>query len=235
MATNYISKIKIPGDSNTYHIHDDDAIHSVDDLGLSAALVFKGIVATTADLPGAADAKTGDVYIVSSDNSEYVCTGIADDQTSVKWERLGNVHDAASSTHIHTVTVTGSNAASTVRGKVSVPTISANTATIVDINDNRDVTASLVTQAGSVTTGTAADWSARVDNNTLTFTWTANNPTDVVLPVLSEVKASKITTQETDIVTGITIGTTKMDIENGVAAAQSWTQNTGETSTPKDQ
>ena len=57
---------------------------------LSAALEFKGTKATAEELP--TDAETGDVYFVTSDQSEYVFvkgTG----EVADKWEKLGPVVD----------------------------------------------------------------------------------------------------------------------------------------------
>lgn len=52
---------------------------------LGSLLTFKGIVATTGDLPGSGN-DVGDVWVVSEDNSEHVWTGEA-------WERLGPTID----------------------------------------------------------------------------------------------------------------------------------------------
>ena len=52
---------------------------------LGSLLTFKGVVATTGDLPGSGN-DVGDVWIVSEDNSEHVWTGEA-------WERLGPTID----------------------------------------------------------------------------------------------------------------------------------------------
>lgn len=123
-VTNIISSIQLPG-GGTYEIHDASAIHSIEELGLSAALVFKGTKANDAAVLAVTDAKVGDVYLSTATNTEFVCIkevgGTAD---STAWEKLGNVHDAASSSHIHGVTVTGSNESSTVTGTVTVPTVS---------------------------------------------------------------------------------------------------------------
>jgi hypothetical protein len=92
-------------------------------LGLSSALVFKGTKATTSELPTEGN-KAGDVWYVTADDCEYVWiegTG----SVPGRWEALGNIHDAASSTHIHAVTVTGTNSESEVTGEVTIPTISA--------------------------------------------------------------------------------------------------------------
>lgn len=122
-SNNVISSIKLPNGS-TYEIHDAQAIHSIEDLGLSAALVFKGTKATDAEILAITTAKQGEVWISTATNTEYVCIKTITTADSTAWEKLGNVHDAASSTHTHSVTVAGSNAASTVTGTVTVPTVS---------------------------------------------------------------------------------------------------------------
>lgn len=123
-TTNIISSIKLPN-GTSYEIHDAQAIHSIEELGLSAALVFMGTKATDNEVLALTSAKVGDVWLATGTNTEFVCikdvNGTAD---STAWEKLGNIHDAASSNHTHNVTVTGSNAASTVTGTVVVPTVS---------------------------------------------------------------------------------------------------------------
>ena len=120
-----ISSIRIPGidGSNVdYQIHDAQAIHSAEELGLSAALIFKGTKDKVNDLPTTGN-KVGDVWYVTEDGSEHVWADTNNDKTGDKWEKLGNVHDAASSSHTHTVTVTGHNGTSAVTGQVTVPTV----------------------------------------------------------------------------------------------------------------
>lgn len=116
-SNNIISSIKLPNGS-TYEIHDANAIHDVSELGLSAALVFKGTKATVSDLPTTGN-KVGDVWHVTADDYEYVWTD------ANAWEELGAIYDAASSSHKHNVTVSGTNEASSVTGTVNVPTVSA--------------------------------------------------------------------------------------------------------------
>lgn len=122
-STNIISSIKLPN-GGTYEIHDAQAIHSAEELGLSAALVFMGTKATDAEILAIASAKKGEVWLSTATNTEYVCIKNITAADSTAWEKLGNVHDAASSTHTHSVTVAGSNAASAVTGTVTVPTVS---------------------------------------------------------------------------------------------------------------
>lgn len=123
-SENIISKIQLPGSDIQYQIHDANAIHSAEELGLGAALVFKGTKQTDAEILAIADAHVGDVWLSTGTNAEYVCTKEISEADATAWEKLGDVHDAASSKHTHAVTVTGTNAASTVTGSVTVPTVS---------------------------------------------------------------------------------------------------------------
>ena len=123
-SENIISSIQLPGVATPYQIHDANAIHSAEELGLGSALVFKGTKKTDAEILAIADAHIGDVWLSTGTNAEYVCTKEISEADASAWEKLGNVHDAASSNHTHTVTVTGTNAASTVTGSVTVPTVS---------------------------------------------------------------------------------------------------------------
>ena len=49
-GSNYISSIQLPNNA-IYKIHDEDAIHNIEDLGLSTPLNFIGTVDTFDDLP----------------------------------------------------------------------------------------------------------------------------------------------------------------------------------------
>ena len=121
-SNNYISAVKLPGSETLYQIHDENAIHDPSDLGIHGALIFKGVLSAESALPTAAATNVGHVYLIGS--LEYVCVEVTGTTTTYKWEKLGNIHDAASSTHTHDVSVVGSNKASTVTGKVTVPTVS---------------------------------------------------------------------------------------------------------------
>lgn len=123
-SENIISSIQLPGVATPYQIHDANAIHSAEELGLGSALVFKGTKKTDAEILAIADAHIGDVWLSTGTNAEYVCTKELSEADATAWEKLGDVHDAASSKHTHTVTVTGTNAASAVNGTVTVPTVS---------------------------------------------------------------------------------------------------------------
>ena len=65
-ATNYISQIEFGGVK--YDIHDETAVHDIEDLGLGHVLAFKGSVEFYSELP--TDARLGDVYHVQYYNEE---------------------------------------------------------------------------------------------------------------------------------------------------------------------
>lgn len=115
-----ISKIRLPN-GNEYDIYDANAYHSLEDLGLSAALTFKGVLNSVDELPSSA--KAGDFYVVVAEggNVEYVRTDEGE------WELLGPAHDYATSSHRHVVSVNGTNQPSKVTGSVNIPTISSST------------------------------------------------------------------------------------------------------------
>lgn len=206
-SENIISSIKLP-DGSTYEIHDAKAIHDVSELGLSAALVFKGTKPNWDSLPTTGN-KVGDVWLLTDSGKEYVWL---DDGS---WEPLGFTQDAASSTHTHNVTVTGTNSSSAVTGTVVVPTVTAT---------KKYISASLGTVAkekvlGAGTTFTVAGGA--------TSTTSINNPTvtAVNIPNVTEntsVTASKVTTTDVSIpnVTGnSTVTASKVTTTAGKAAS----------------
>ena len=73
-SENIISSIQLPGSDIQYQIHDANAIHSAEELGLGSALVFKGTKPTDAAILAISDAHIGDVWLSTGTNSEYVCT-----------------------------------------------------------------------------------------------------------------------------------------------------------------
>lgn len=122
-----ITQIQLPSGS-VYDIHDSTALHSIEDLELATVLTFAGID-TAENILGKTSAKKGEVWLCSNTTGiyagvEFVCieTFSGEEADTSKWQKLGNIHDAASSTHIHDeVVVNGTNNGSIVTGKVAVP------------------------------------------------------------------------------------------------------------------
>jgi hypothetical protein len=115
-----ISKIKLPNGVE-YDVYDAKAIHVGD---YTAFMDFKGTKSTESDLANITNQKVGDVWLIASTGLEFVWDGSS-------WVRLGYDIDAASSTHIHGVsTLTGTNAASSVSGTISVPKVTVGTSYI---------------------------------------------------------------------------------------------------------
>ena len=121
-STNIISQVRLPGSDTLYEIHDAQAIHNIADLNLGNALIFKGTKETEEQVFAITTASIGEVWLVPSTGVEYICktalTGTAD---ATAWEKMGNIHNAASTTHTHTISsLTGTNKASTVSGSASI-------------------------------------------------------------------------------------------------------------------
>lgn len=262
-SANIISSIKLPN-GTTYEIHDAQAIHSIEDLGLSAALVFKGTLDSTEDLYALTGFKAGYVYLIG--DTEYVAVkdynASSSDAQESFWEELGNVHDAASSTHKHNVTVTGTNAASAVTGKVQVPTVSSSTKYLT-FEANGTAKAITALNTATIKNPSAADVTAsKVSTSSLLASASVTNGVlSFGTATVSDVIASKVSTSDVTVATGakttadaltggkvtsqtatsanavsyiatVSTGTTYKNLEEGSAAAQVWTQTSGTTGTP---
>jgi hypothetical protein len=81
-SANIISKIKLPSSSTVYEIYDAKAIHELADLGLDRVMQFKGVVASTSNLPSTGS--IGDVYHITDIDSEVVWTD------NGEWEDFGS-------------------------------------------------------------------------------------------------------------------------------------------------
>lgn len=216
-STNIISSIKLPNGTQ-YEIHDAQAIHSIEDLGLSAALIFKGTKSTESDITGLTSASVGDVWLCTGNNTEYVCIeAISGTAKASAWEKLGNVHDAASSSHTHNATVTGTNSTSTVTGTVTVPTVSK-TAKKLSVS----ATAPTITPTTATITATASGAAVASNGTAKAITGFGAHTTDTALG-----------TGATFAVTGGDASTSKMTtttIKNPTVTAVSIPNVTGNTS-----
>lgn len=167
-SANIISKIQLPNGS-TYEVHDLAAVHTLADLAalgleFEGAFIYKGVVATVEALGDIANPKTGWVYHVTADESEYVWNG-------TEWEEFGhhflvnhthnfsgnisasiNVEGANTPSSVSgSATVTGTNAESVVTGTNKASSVSG-TATVTGVNADSDVTASGSVAVPKVTT-----------------------------------------------------------------------------------
>lgn len=214
-SNNVISSIKLPN-GNTYEIHDAKAIHNVEELGLAAALVFKGTKSTEAEVLALTSAKVGDVYLCTGTGEEFVCIKeIQGTANADSWERLGNIHNAASAYHTHTVTVTGTNKESAVTGTVVIPTVSKTskymkaTATPGTVTPSADKvlgadTTFAITGGGATTTKLSAKASGGVvsaDGTVSAVTGYANPTTDTALGTNATFSTSGGTATKSKMVT----------------------------------
>lgn len=223
-----ISAIQIPaadGTNKTYEIHDASAIHSLEDLDVAAIMHFKGKKDKKTDLPTTGN-ELGDVWYVAEDDCEYVWADKNNDKVGDDWEALGNVHDAASVDHIHTVTVAGTNKSSAVTGTVAIPAVTSNAVSIPNVTENAEITASKISANTNVTASKvdAASIlaSASVTNGILSFG--AAEVTDVTASKVtaSDVKASKVSLGTAIAASAVTVQPTEVTF-SGTAAAQTWT------------
>ena len=201
-VTGVISKVQLPN-GGVYEIHDAKAIHSVAELGLSQALVFKGTVASVDELP--TSAKPGDFYIVTTEggNVEYVRTD------NNAWEMLGPAHDYATSTHTHKVTVTGTNQESAVNGKVTVPKIEASSKYVKATVSRGTATTDTALGTGATFTTTVTPATTNIKATASGTTVGADGTTTVITGLDSDAD-SVLGANTTFTVSGGTASTSKM-------------------------
>lgn len=227
-STNIISQVQLPNSDTIYEIHDAHAIHSAEELGLSAALVFKGTKANVASLPSSGN-KVGDVWYVTADDCEYVWT---DDGA---WEAFGGNYDGAASDHTHGVTVTGTNAASTVTGTVTVPTVSKTTKYMKASATQGAVTPTTDSVLGAGTTVTVSGGAATTTKMSATATGAAvgaNGTAAAITGFGTHTTDAALGTGATFKVTGGAATTSKMNtttIKNPTVTAVSIPNVTGNT------
>lgn len=208
-----IQSIRLPS-GELYEIHDAKAIHSAEELGLSAAMVFQGTKETDAAVLAITEAKKGDVWLSTATNTEFVCVKDITAADSTAWEKLGNVHDAASSTHKHTVTVAGTNQSSTVTGQVTVPTISATQKHLAAEMGAPTVTPSNDSVLGADTTFTVAGGAATTTKIKATASGVAVSGSGTASAITgfgTHTKDTALGTDATFAVTGGTATTNKME------------------------
>lgn len=221
-----ISKIDLTsvGGAGIYEIHDAKAIHDVSELGLGNAVVFKGVCAY-ADLPTASASTVGHVYLDTATNKEYI--GVKTGTDTYAWEPLGNIHSAASATHTHSATVTGTNAdsAASVSGtvteflgevKTGKPTINVTVGTHPGITVKTDT--EKVLGDGTTVTATA---SSAMDSNVVTGATTK----------YLGISGAALNTGSTDVGTSVTPSTGTFVTEVASEDAKAIASVTGENGT----
>lgn len=194
-----ISKITLPNGS-TYDIYDSTAIHQSD---ITALMDLKGTKASYGDLPQSNNHK-GDVWLISDTGEEYIWDGSS-------WIKLGYDIQAASASHTHNVTVTGTNAASTVNGTISVPKAIIGTKYL-----KAAATQGTVTQPKDEVLGSGTTFTTNVTPATTNIKATASgtavgaNGTAAAITTLETTEGSAMGTNATFTVSGGTATTSKM-------------------------
>jgi hypothetical protein len=169
-----ISRIQLA--DGIYTIHDESAIHSLEDLRLeSNLLIFKGILDNISDLP-TKNNKAGDVYLVREDDGEYIWDGSA-------WQ-LMDAHIVAD--HTHEVTIPTKNETVTASKVVSEGSVTLGSDVVFEEGSH---TADTFTQGDDVFNFNAGEYVAPTlehdyEAPSLTTTedsFTANEPTKLDL------------------------------------------------------
>ena len=213
-SSNIISSIKLPGSDTVYQIHDTEAIHSAEELGISNFLDFKGTKETDGEILALTSAKKGDVWLSTGTNTEYVCiSAISGTANAASWEKLGNVHNAASTTHKHDVTISGTNASSNITGTAAAQTWTQNTGTISGSGSVNIPTVSKEAQYLKVTTSAAS-----TDKFVKSYPGSSSKlVTTTVTPVGGTASVIKTITPSTGSVTGVSGSTTASKATAGTA------------------
>lgn len=204
MANNIISKIQLPNGGEVYDIYDAGAIHSLEDLALTQAMRFLGVKNTYDELPVLNE--IGDVWHVKEASAEYVWNGS-------QWEELGSVHDAASSTHIHNVSVEGENAPSAVTGQVAVPTIESTIKYLQasSVKPNIDTTTESVLSSNTSFNVSGGDVSTKNIKATISNVSVGGDKVSAITGFNSHITNNALGTEATFKVTGGAAKTSKME------------------------
>ena len=210
-GSNILHSIKLPN-GTTYEIHDNQAIHTLADLaalGMNTDGLFsyQGTVATVADLPATGN-KVGYVYHVTENHSEYVWAKV-DGGTSEAWEEFGK-HLVVN--HTHNVTVTGTNAASTVSGS----------ATVTGGNSSSSVSGSASIPNAPKVSASAKYAKVSTGNDTFVKSYpgaTSKMVTTSITPAGTAISVVNSVTPTTDSITGVSGSTTASKATAGTAVA----------------
>ena len=197
-----ISQVQIG--STLYDIHDQNAVHSLADLGLTDAMQFKGAVAKFSDLPTTAE--IGDVYHVIDRDSEYVWVEDTSPSVAGHWEEFGSKF-IVDHTHPANLSGTGTGTAAAqkwtqtsggVEGTAAAQTWTQKTGTVAVTGHNAESTVTGSTQV-SITTPTHKYLTA-----SLAATPTFTPETDSVLGADTTFTASATAVGITDTADAIT-------------------------------
>lgn len=126
---------------------------------LSAVLVWKGVKATTAELPASGN-KTGDVWHVTADSAEYAWNGSAWEalggilQASVAWDEItGKPSTFPPSTHTHDAATTGAAGFMSAADKTKLDGIATNANNYVHPSSSAGAKASGLYKVGTDANG----------------------------------------------------------------------------------
>ena len=184
MGSNKITGLATPtndADASTKKYVDDQIS------GLGTLLEFKGTVATESDLPLSGMSK-GDVYIVTTDNSEWVWTSDSATGTIADYEKLGPTIDLSGYLEKSGGTMTGAiNMGSNKITNLATPTADADAATKKYVDD----TAGGVIMTATGTIGTSATSAEVSYSGTLINAYATMGGAVVVCDIA--VTASKVT------------------------------------------
>lgn len=189
-----ISKIQLPGINEPYDIYDASAFHSIEDLGLSAVMDFKGVVNAVSNLP--TNGRKGDVYAVKEASSEYVCTGHTNG--NAVWEELGPVREIASSSHTHAIiknTFEAHNEPSVVTGTVTVPSITKESSKLSATASKPNITTGTDSVLGADTTFTVSGGTKRYINPSISPVSVAGNGSGQAVSGYGDVSKQSVVTQ----------------------------------------
>lgn len=195
-----ISKITLPNGS-TYDIYDATALHAGD---ITALMDLKGTKSSFEDLPSSNN-EVGDVWLISSTGEEYVWDGTT-------WIKLGYTIEAASTTHTHNVTVTGTNAASEVSGTVTVPKVAVGSKYVSAIVAQGDVneTTDSVLGAGTTFTTTVTPTTTNIKATATEVAVGANGVASAITALGEATTESVVGSDTTFSVEGGDVETSKM-------------------------
>lgn len=151
-ATNTLTATNIKGDfSGTLS---GEALEKIEELvgtGVSSLFHLQGTKASATEVKAITTAKKGDVWLVTSDKSEWVCIKDITAADASAWEELGRVHvsvtipnPAFTGTKVATIAVDG------VTYDIKLPTISSGTSINVSSDANGNLT---VNHKQNITTG----------------------------------------------------------------------------------